>query len=162
MRHLKTNKEEGCQQWCLRLPLPPLPLILQCMTPDRRTLTFDSQELNHSSPIWERASDFALISIRPDCIAKPRICLPWWKLPTPAEEDTSPGLRFHGSPSIFDWRDSMRINFKSILKTFVLDFRDNGFPIDGKSILIDGNPWELNPGIHLEDWKSGTAYYSLQ
>ena len=64
-------------------------------------------------------------------------------------------LRFHGSPSvfidgnpweghggrwesIFDQWESMRIDFKSILKTFVMDFRDNGFPIDGKSILIDG------------------------
>ncbi len=32
------------------------------------------------------------------------------------------------------------------MKTFVMDFTDNGFPIDGKSILIDWNPWELNPG----------------
>ena len=40
----------------------------------------------------------------------------------------------------------MGINFPSILKTFVMDFRDNGFSIDGKSILIDGNPWGLNPG----------------
>ena len=46
----------------------------------------------------------------------------------------------------------MRIDFKSISKTFVMDFRDNGFPIDGKSILIDGNPWELNPGT-LDDPK---------
>ncbi len=77
-----------------------------------------------------------------------------------------PGLRFHGSPSIFHRWESMRIGFKSILKTFVMDFRDNGFPIDGKSILIDGilanrfssmsihgksilidgDLWELNPG----------------
>ena len=43
----------------------------------------------------------------------------------------------------------MRIDFKLILKTFVMDFRDNGFPIDGKSILIDGDPWELNPGSDM-------------
>ncbi len=54
----------------------------------------------------------------------------------------------------------MRIDFNSILKTFDMDFRYNEFPIDGKSILIDGihgksilidgNPWELNPGITTE------------
>ena len=31
-----------------------------------------------------------------------------------------------------------------------MDFRDNGFSIDGKSILIDGNPWGLNPGTNHE------------
>ena len=52
--------------------------------------------------------------------------------------------KWHASrwESVFHRWESMRIDFKSILKTFVMDFRDNGFPIDGKSILIDGDPWK--------------------
>ncbi len=30
-----------------------------------------------------------------------------------------------------------------------MDFRNDGFSIDGKSILIDGDPWELNPGSDM-------------
>ena len=44
----------------------------------------------------------------------------------------------------------MKIDFQSILKTFVMDFRDNGFPIDGKSILIDGDPLKIDS----HRWKS--------
>ncbi len=61
----------------------------------------------------------------------------------------TPGLSSHGTPSIFHRWESMGIDFKSILKTFIMDFRDNGFPIDGKSILIDGDPRELNPGTYF-------------
>ncbi len=65
--------------------------------------------------------------------------------------DGNPWERHGGRwESILHRWESMRIDFESILKTFVMDFRDNGFPIDGKSILINGilaNRF-LSMGIH--------------
>ncbi len=56
-----------------------------------------------------------------------------------------PGLRsheeWHGGrwESIFHRWESMGIDFKSILKAFIMGFRGIG-----KMVLIDGDPWELN------------------